>query len=70
MRLAHFRGLGGFSLDPGVASSSLLAAICLKALGTLTLVTPQRTCSKETELASGCMDVDVKGSIMSSGGAS
>ena len=34
------------------------------------VVTPQRTCSKETELASGCMDVDVKGSIMSSGGAS
>ena len=41
---------------------------------TNTLVTLQknmqpRTCSKETEIASGGMDVDVKGSIMSSGGA-
>ena len=31
---------------------------------------PQRTCSKTTELASGCIDVDVTGNIMSSGGAS
>ena len=45
----------------------------VKALETFTLVTPQkRTCSKETKLASGCIDVDVdvKGSIMASGGAS
>ena len=41
-----------------------------KDFGNLYTGDPQRTFSKETELASGCMDVDVKGSIMSSGGAS
>ena len=41
-----------------------------KGFGNLYTGDPQRTCSKEIELASGCMDVDMKGSIMSSGGAS
>ena len=43
---------------------------CLKALEIFTMVTHKEHAAKTTELANGCMDVDVKGSIMSSGGAS
>ena len=64
------RGQDAFFRNLGAARSSHLACNCLKALETFTLVTHIEHAAKTTELANGCMDVDVKGSIMSSGGAS